>query len=436
MPPEEIKKKVLEFKWEPWFDRPFGAFSVSLFKFGQTRNYIKKVGVDAEWPAILFQEGNWYKSEEVWDLFEKELQLYIDKGGDVFSVVKKCEDYLDFGKKRIDEISASKIDEKSKLSDLYEVLAQVVSWIWLAHGLEHLYVKILRREVPKYMSGDVEKNIGDISYPEKKNAHYYFEHDLKSDVPIEKVHEKFAWIKARGGFDDGFTLEELKQERQRLLQNKSEDARFVRPEIPEELKEVAKISQDLVYLRTLRTDVLHELMYYARPLMTEIAQSFGLTFKELRDYSALDLMAGKLEKYEYHKFTAISFGENFAFFHGPILESKKQEVVTELKGAVAFKGVVRGKAKIVMIAHEIGKVEEGDILVAPTTAPSYIVGMKKAVGFIADEGGITSHTAIVAREMKKPCIIGTKIATKVLKDGDLVEVDAERGVVKIIERKK
>lgn len=436
MTPEEIKKKVLEFKWEPWFDRPFGTFTMSVFMHGMTRKFMKKLGVDAEWPAILFQNGHWYKSEEVWDIFEKELQLYLEKGGEVSSVVKKCEDYLNFGKKRIDEIFRSKVTSKDKLKDLYEVLTQVVSWIWLAHGFEHLYVKILQREVPKYMEGDVEKNIGDISYPEKKNAHYYFEKDLKSDLPIEKVHKKFAWIKARGGFDDGFTLEELKQERQRLLQNKSEDSKFVRPEIPVELEGVAKIAQDLVYLRTLRTDVLYELMYYARPLMTEIAKHFGLTFQELRDYSALDLMEGKLEKYEYHKFTAISFGENFAFFHGSILESKKQEVVTELKGTVAFKGVVRGKAKIVMIAHEIGKVEEGDILVAPTTAPSYIPGMKKAVGFIADEGGITSHTAIVAREMKKPCIIGTKIATKVLKDGDLVEVDAERGIVTIIERKK
>jgi pyruvate,water dikinase len=60
--------------------------------------------------------------------------------------------------------------------------------------------------------------------------------------------------------------------------------------------------------------------------------------------------------------------------------------------------------------------------------------MKKAIAFITDEGGITCHAAIIARELKKPCIIGTKIATKVLKDGDLVEVDANKGVVKIIKK--
>ena len=57
------------------------------------------------------------------------------------------------------------------------------------------------------------------------------------------------------------------------------------------------------------------------------------------------------------------------------------------------------------------------------------MAMKKAKAIITDHGGMTSHAAIVSRELSIPCIVGTKIATRVLKDGDLVEVDAERGVV-------
>ena len=60
--------------------------------------------------------------------------------------------------------------------------------------------------------------------------------------------------------------------------------------------------------------------------------------------------------------------------------------------------------------------------------------MKKAAAIITDKGGVLSHAAIVAREMKKPCIIGTKVATEVLHDGDLVEVDADNGIVKILEK--
>ena len=66
------------------------------------------------------------------------------------------------------------------------------------------------------------------------------------------------------------------------------------------------------------------------------------------------------------------------------------------------------------------------------TFPSFVVAMKKASAFVTDEGGITCHAAIIARELKKPCIIGTKNATQVLHDGDLVEVDANKGIVKII----
>jgi pyruvate,water dikinase len=64
------------------------------------------------------------------------------------------------------------------------------------------------------------------------------------------------------------------------------------------------------------------------------------------------------------------------------------------------------------------------------TTPIFLPAMKKASAIITDEGGITCHAAIVSRELKKPCIIGTKIATQILKNGDLVEVDAERGIIK------
>ncbi len=109
-----------------------------------------------------------------------------------------------------------------------------------------------------------------------------------------------------------------------------------------------------------------------------------------------------------------------------------KEDIKEIKGQIAFKGKVLGKVKLVLFREEVNKVEKGDILVSPMTTPDLLPAMEKAGAFVTDEGGITCHAAIVAREMKKPCIIGTKIATKVFKDGDMVEVDAERGIVKKI----
>jgi pyruvate,water dikinase len=70
------------------------------------------------------------------------------------------------------------------------------------------------------------------------------------------------------------------------------------------------------------------------------------------------------------------------------------------------------------------------ILVTPMTRPEVVPFLKDAKGIVTDEGGITCHAAIVSRELKIPCIIGTKNATKVLKDGMEIEIDADKGVIK------
>ncbi|MBA7490644.1 hypothetical protein ES702_01185 [subsurface metagenome] len=120
---------------------------------------------------------------------------------------------------------------------------------------------------------------------------------------------------------------------------------------------------------------------------------------------------------------------------GLILE--KEAVKSDLKiikGNIANKGKVKGTAKIVMIRKEFDKFKKGDVLVASMTTPEYLPIMKIASAFVTDEGGIMCHAAIVSRELKKPCVIGTKIATQALKDGDKVEVDANKGIVKIIKK--
>ncbi len=115
-------------------------------------------------------------------------------------------------------------------------------------------------------------------------------------------------------------------------------------------------------------------------------------------------------------------------------ESDKSETNTAIIGRVAFKGVVTGIVRVCSDLISIKSFKEGEVLVTSMTRPEFIGAMKKAIAFVTDEGGITSHAAIISRELKKPCIIGTKIATEVLQDGDLVEVNAERGVVTILKK--
>jgi len=93
-------------------------------------------------------------------------------------------------------------------------------------------------------------------------------------------------------------------------------------------------------------------------------------------------------------------------------------------------GRVSGVVKIILNQNDYQKFAAHNILVSYATNPSMVPLMKIARAVVTDQGGITYHAAIVSRELNVPCIIGTKIATKVLKDGDRVEVDATKGIVR------
>lgn len=100
------------------------------------------------------------------------------------------------------------------------------------------------------------------------------------------------------------------------------------------------------------------------------------------------------------------------------------------KGSPAYGGIVRGPVRIVNAVRHISKISKGDILVAVTTNPALLPAMKKAAAIVTNEGGITSHAAIVSRELQIPCIVGAKNATRIFKDGQMVEVDAKHGIIK------
>jgi len=100
-----------------------------------------------------------------------------------------------------------------------------------------------------------------------------------------------------------------------------------------------------------------------------------------------------------------------------------------LKGISASPGIGTGKVVILKSPKEINKIQKGDVLVAPMTSPDYVPAMKKASAIVTNEGGMTSHAAIVSREMGIPCVVGTKIGTKILEDGDIVTVNGTSGEI-------
>lgn len=110
-------------------------------------------------------------------------------------------------------------------------------------------------------------------------------------------------------------------------------------------------------------------------------------------------------------------------------EEKEEKLITLVKGLPASPGIGRGKVKLIKDISEINLVEEGDVLVTAMTNPDMVPAMRKCAGVVTDEGGRTCHAAIVSRELQIPCIVGAKTATKTLKTGDAVTVDAVRGIV-------
>jgi len=107
-----------------------------------------------------------------------------------------------------------------------------------------------------------------------------------------------------------------------------------------------------------------------------------------------------------------------------------QGQVDELKGTCASPGKARGQIKIIEYPKDIAKMKKGDILISETTYPSLVPAMKNAAAIVTNAGGLSCHAAIVSRELGIPCVVGTKIVTKVFKDGDRVEVDATKGIIK------
>jgi len=110
------------------------------------------------------------------------------------------------------------------------------------------------------------------------------------------------------------------------------------------------------------------------------------------------------------------------------------EDVSEIKGFAASAGVVEGKARVLKLLKQVIDLEPGEIMVCPTTNPSWAPVFTKIKAAVTDIGGLTSHAAIVCREYGVPSVTGTGIATSVIKTGDTLRVDGDTGVVTILER--
>ena len=210
------------------------------------------------------------------------------------------------------------------------------------------------------------------------------------------------------------------------------------------------VAKNFLFLKGLRKETVVYGQRCAEALLAEIARRLGLSVKQLKYMTRAELkralegapadVAMLNERIAFSVFFAENGVEQFlvgekaeAFFAGiEKHDSQAAENVRELKGTTACPGLVRGIVKFIAKAEDMAKMNQGDILISFATNPNLVPAMKKAGAIVTDEGGITCHAAIVSRELGIPCVVGTKIVTKAFKDGDLVEVDATKGIIRKI----
>ncbi len=206
---------------------------------------------------------------------------------------------------------------------------------------------------------------------------------------------------------------------------------------------MALLLGELAYFKEYRKGLMSKSLYLMEPLLKEISKRIGVKLKESRYLFAEELEKAlsnpkkwrKELKKRWNYSVYVQKGKKQFIYVG--LKGKKfmknlnfEKPEAEIKGTIACMGKVSGKVKIIFKPSDLSKMKKGNILVSPMTTPDLVPAIKKAAAIVTDTGGMTSHAAIISREFGIPCIIGTQHATDLLKDNDLIEVDAKKGIIK------
>lgn len=181
----------------------------------------------------------------------------------------------------------------------------------------------------------------------------------------------------------------------------------VETEVPDRKKHIQKISESEIMAVAKLGDKLQKHYYF--PQDVEWARE-----------------KGKIYLVQTRPITTIKKGEEISKGDKGEFKISQAPILT---GSGASPGIGTGPVRIAKTPKDIGKVKTGDVLVSIMTSPDFVPAMKKANAIVTDEGGQTSHAAIVSRELGIPCVVGTKNATSTLKDGQIISVDGRRGMV-------
>lgn len=234
-------------------------------------------------------------------------------------------------------------------------------------------------------------------------------------------------------------LEQQKQKRKQEINDVVE-----RLKLSQQEKELLDSFRDWTYLRTFIKDMTSVGITATISILEEIAKRTKMKHEDLLYLSDKELQEiftdKKQELVKESKLRQKGWGlviiQNNAKYYNYLtvkeIEEPEEIVPAGIKGFSAYKGIVKGTAIIVNSIEDLEKVKEDNILITHMTTTNFVPILSKVSAIVTDEGGITCHAAIISRELQIPCIIGTRLATKAFRTGDLLEVDAYKGIVKKI----
>ena len=267
------------------------------------------------------------------------------------------------------------------------------------------------------------------------------------EIVFNKFKEKFSWFQNTYSGPTVITEQWLKKYLSDLklnLNKKSE--KLIKRDRPNEYNPLIKLAS---YAAIVRDDKKKLLLLAVRLMdswLKSICKKHKLDYKDLRwltvdeiknlIFKQKDFYLRAAKRYEANKsrlglMASLGYNDVSVDVWKEVLKMNESEESNVLRGIPASAGVYKGKVKVVLDINKVGtSFKKGEILATSMTRPEYLSLMSKAGAFVTEEGGISCHAAIVAREMKKPCVIGVKNVTKFLKDGDIVIVDGVRGLIK------
>ncbi len=287
------------------------------------------------------------------------------------------------------------------------------------------------------------------------------EHLLKYSYLVTNIDSEDAALQVIKKLAATGSYNELKSQteetKKRLIDLKERQQKLFTKIDSKQLEFLANLIQNFAFLRFDLKVCWAGVHYYLFPLFSTISQSTGLPIRDIMMFWTTKEMKTFFNTREFPKEQEMRKRDEFYFLQlknkhiefnsGPAARELKDSVLgtfdnsaNELKGNVACRGVVEGRVQVInfddlrLIRETAERAREPFVLVAGMTNPNMTPLFKKALAIITDEGGMTCHAAIISRELNIPCIVGTRSATQLLKDNDLVHVDAEKGLVKILNR--